>query len=80
MYEMGSRKPEPTFLRTQGIFNPPPPHHKDKIWKEVAFDDAVSNRVYTAGKWIAAQLNSMAMMEFEPLSTGSPTQCFNQLS
>ena len=36
--------------------------------------------VYTAGKWIAAQLNVLAVIGFVPLSPGSPTQCLNQLS
>ena len=40
MYEMWRRKPEPTLFPTQGIFNLP--HHIDMVWKELAFDDAVS--------------------------------------
>ena len=37
-------------------------------------------KLYTARKWIAAQLNVMAVTGFVPLSPGWPTQCFNQLS
>ena len=40
MYEMRRRKPEPTSLPTQGIFNLP--HPIDMIWEELAFNDAVS--------------------------------------
>ena len=43
-YEMRRRKPEPTLLTTQGIFNLP--HHIGVVWEELAFDDAVS---YTHG-------------------------------
>ena len=71
IHELRRRKPEPTILSMQGIFNLP--HHM--IWEEVAFDDAVS---YTQqGKWLVAQLNVMAMTGFVPLSPGSPTQCLN---
>ena len=34
------RKPEPTLLPTQGIFNPP--HHAVMVREELAFGDAVS--------------------------------------
>ena len=38
-------------------------------------------KLYTAGKWIAAQLNVMAVIGFVPMFPGSPpTQRFNQLS
>ena len=49
MFEMGSRKPKPTLLLTQGIFDLP--HQIGKIWEELAFDeDAVS---YTQlGNWL----------------------------
>ena len=40
MYEMRRRKRELTTLPTQGIFNLP--HHIGTVWKELAFDDAVS--------------------------------------
>ena len=40
MYEMRRRKPERTFLLTQGIFNLP--HHIAMVGEELAFDDAVS--------------------------------------
>ena len=40
IYEMRRRKPEPTHLPTQGIFNLA--HHIDMVWEELAFDDAVS--------------------------------------
>ena len=49
MYEMRWKKPEPTLLLTQGIFNLP--HHIGMVWEELAFDD---NKLYTEGKWIAA--------------------------
>ena len=39
-YEMRRRKPEPTLLATQAIFNLP--HHVGMVWTELAFDDAVS--------------------------------------
>ena len=39
MYEM-RKKPEPTLLPTQGIFNLP--NYIDMVWEELAFDDAVS--------------------------------------
>ena len=59
-----------------GIFNLP--HHTGMVWEELAFDYAVS---YTQReKWIAAQLNVMAVVGFVPLSSGSPRQCLNQLS
>ena len=37
-------------------------------------------KLFTAGKWIAAQLNVMGVTQFVPLSPGSPTLCLNQLS
>ena len=40
MYEMRRRKPEPTLLLTQGIFNLP--HHIGMVREELAFDDGVS--------------------------------------
>ena len=40
MYEMRRRKPEPTVLPIQGIFNLP--HHIGMAWEELAFDDTVS--------------------------------------
>ena len=73
MHEI-SRKLELTVLPIQGIFNLP--HHICMVWEELAFDDAV--KLYKARKWISAQLN--AVMWFIPLSPGSLTQCFNQLS
>ena len=39
MYEM-RRKPEPTHLPIQEIFNLP--HYIDMVWEELAFDDSVS--------------------------------------
>ena len=42
MYEMRRRKPETTFLPTQGIFNLP---HHAVVWKELAFDDAVNQEM-----------------------------------
>ena len=38
------------------IFNLP--HHIGMVWEELAFNDAVS---YSVGKWIAAQLNIIAV-------------------
>ena len=66
MYTIRSRKLEPTPLPTEGIFNL-------AHYIGMARDD-------TMGKWIAAQLNVMAGTAFIPLSTGSLSQCFNQLS
>ena len=40
MYEMSRRKPKPTLLLTQGIFNLP--RHIGMVCEEVAFDDAIS--------------------------------------
>ena len=40
MHEMRRRKPDPTFLLTQAIFNLP--HHIGMVRDELAFDDAVS--------------------------------------
>ena len=41
MYEMRRRrKPEPTVLLTQEIFDLP--HHIGIVWEELAFDDTVS--------------------------------------
>ena len=40
MYEMSRRKPEPTFLAIQGIFNLL--HHLSMIWEELGFSDTVS--------------------------------------
>ena len=40
MYEMRRRKPEPTLLLTQLIFNLP--YHMSMVREELAFDDAVS--------------------------------------
>ena len=48
------------------------------VREELAFDDAVS--LYTTGKWIAAQLNTMTVAGFVPLLPGSPTQCLHELS
>ena len=40
------------------------------VWEELVFGDAVN---YTQwGKWIAAQLNVMAVMGFVPLFPGAP--------
>ena len=69
------RKPEPTLLLTQRIFNLL--HHIGMVCEELAFDDT---KLYIAEKGIAAQLNVMAVTEFVPLSPGSTTQCLNQLS
>ena len=40
IYKMRRRKPGPTLLPTQGIFNLP--HHVGMVWEQLAFDDAVS--------------------------------------
>ena len=40
MYEVRRRKPEPTLLHTQEIFNLP--HHIGIEWEELAFGDPVS--------------------------------------
>ena len=58
MYKMRRRKPELTLFPIDGIFDLP--HHIGLvIWEELAFDNAVSNTQW--GKWIAEQLNVMAM-------------------
>ena len=57
MCEMRRRKPEPTHLPTWGIFNLP--HHIGMLWVQLAFDDDVSYIQWV--KWIAAQLNVIAM-------------------
>ena len=51
MYEM-RRKPKPTRLPTREIFNLA---HIDMVWEELAC------KIYTAEKWIAAQLNVIAV-------------------
>ena len=57
MYELRRRNPEPTLLQTQGIFNLA--HQIGMVQEELAFDDSIS---YTRrGKWIAAQLNAIAV-------------------
>ena len=57
VYEMRRRKRKPTPLPTQEIFNLT--HHIGMVSVELAFDDAVT---YTQrGKWIAAQLNVIAV-------------------
>ena len=43
MYVMRRRKPEPTLLPTQWIFNLP--HHIGMVWEELAFDDAAQLNV-----------------------------------
>ena len=72
MREMGRRKPKLNRLLTQGIFNLP--HHTGRIKEELAFDET---KIYIKRKWIATQLNAMAVTGFIP---GAPTQCINQLS
>ena len=49
MYEMSRRKPEPTLLPKQRIFNPPPTHHIGMVWEELALDDAVSYTQWVKG-------------------------------
>ena len=39
MYEIRMRKPEPTVLPTEGIFNLS--HHIGRVGEELAFDDAI---------------------------------------
>ena len=57
MYEMRRRKPGPTLIPTQEIFNLP--HHTGMVRAELAFDDTVS--YIHSGKWIAAGLNIIVM-------------------
>ena len=40
MYQIRRRKPEPTLLQTQGLFNVP--QHIGMVREKLAFDDAVS--------------------------------------
>ena len=54
-YEMTKRKPEPTFLPTQGIFKPPTPYRHGMR------GDAVSHTQW--GNRIASQLNVITMTE-----------------
>ena len=54
MCKMRRRKPEPTLLTIQGIFNLT--HNIGIVWEELAFDD-------TAGKLIEAELNVIAVTE-----------------
>ena len=55
---MRRRKPKSTILSTQAIFNLP--HHIGMVCEKLVFDDAVS--FTQQGKWIAAQLNVMAVI------------------
>ena len=57
MYEMRRRKPNPTLLPTQGIFNLP--HYVGMVWEELVFYDAVS---YTQRGNSIAQLNVLAVI------------------
>ena len=70
-YEMRRRKPELTLLPTQGIFNLA--HHIGMVWEELASE---KTKLYTAGKWSAAQLNVMAATGFRPLSSGHQQSAF----
>ena len=54
MYEMRSRKPEPTLLRTQRIFNLP--HHIGMVREELAFNDAVSY-----AQWVVAPQSELRL-------------------
>ena len=76
MYEIRRKKTEPTLLPNKGIFNLP--HHIGLIWEGTGLWWCCKS--YTAGKWIAAQLNVMANAGFILLSSGLATQHFNQLS
>ena len=59
-YVMMFRKPEPTLLLNQGIFNLP--HHISMITWELNSDWHCTS--YTVGTWIAAQINVMAVTGF----------------
>ena len=61
MYKVRRRKPEPTLLASQWIFDLP--HQIGMVWDEVDFDDT---KLYIVGKWIAAPLNVMAVMGHQP--------------
>ena len=67
MYELSRKKPDPTLLLTQGIFNLP---------HQLAIDDAVS---YTKRR-NRLQHSVVPVTGFVPLSPRSPTLCFNQLN
>ena len=69
MYEMRRRKIEPTRLLTRGILSYTQHGNYTQHCK-----------IYTAWKWITAQLNVIAVTGFVPLSPGSPTQRLNQMS
>ena len=60
MDEMRKRKPEPTHLLTQGIFNLPP--HIDMRGTGLQWCC-----IYTDGHWIAAQLNVIAVTRIHTL-------------
>ena len=47
IYEIRRRKPDPTLLQTQGIFNLP--LHIGMVWEELAYVDAVSNTQWGNG-------------------------------
>ena len=57
LYEMRRRKANPTLLPTQVIFSLR--HPTCMVWKELAFDDAVSYA--QRGNGFAAQLNVKAV-------------------
>ena len=63
--EVRRRKPEPTLLLTQAIFFHP--HRVGMVSEELAFDDVV--KLYTAGKWIAVQLNVIAVTTIRSLNS-----------
>ena len=78
IYEMRRKKAEPSHLHllTMGIFNLLP--HVGIVLKELVFDDAVSYTYW--GKWIAAQINLIAVTGIRIPVPGSHIPCSNQLS
>ena len=76
MYEIRRRKPEPTLLPTQGIFNLP--HHVGMVWEELAPDDAVSYTQKEMGCSTAKCYSSD--WHSYPSLQGSPTPRSNQQS
>ena len=81
MYDLRRRKPEPTLLLTQWIFNDP--YHTGIVCEEPGFDDAVSYTHREMDCSIATCHGgdtSLRPVLHVPMSAGLPTQCFNQLS
>ena len=76
---MRRRKPEPTLLRTEEIFNLA---HHIYIYAWYSSSEVVlwsHSKLCTTEKWIAAQLFVISVRGFTHVSPGSPSQCHSQL-